>query len=75
MHNLQITVELTPDPQEGGYSVYCPELDIYSQGDTAEEAIKNLKEAITGYIKVIGIEEALKEFKPPIRETLELALP
>jgi predicted RNase H-like HicB family nuclease len=75
VHKLQITAELTPDTQEGGYSVYCPELDIYSQGDTAEEAIKNLKEAVTGYIKVVGIEEALKEFKPPIRETLELAIP
>lgn len=74
MHNINITVELTPDRQEGGYSVYCPEFDIYSQGETAEEANKNIKEAVVGYIKAIGIEEALKEFNPPIRETLELSI-
>ena len=54
MHHLQITAELTPDFQEGGYSAYCPEFEIYSQGDTADEATRNLKEAVTGYIKVVG---------------------
>ncbi len=75
MHNLQITAELTPDLQEGGYSAYCPEFEIYSQGDTAEEAARNLKEAVTGYIKVVGIDEALKVFKAPIRKMLELTIP
>lgn len=33
--------------QEGdGYVALCPELDIASQGDTVEEARKNLKEAL-----------------------------
>jgi predicted RNase H-like HicB family nuclease len=31
---LTITAELTPDEEEGGYVVYCPELDIYTQGET-----------------------------------------
>jgi len=32
---------------EGGYVVYCPSLPgCYSQGDTIEEALSNIKEAI-----------------------------
>ena len=53
---LVITAELTPDEEEGGYSVYCPELDIYTQGDDVEEAVTNLREAATGFIKVVGID-------------------
>ena len=49
---LTITAELTPDEEEGGYVVYCPELDIYTQGETIEECIENLQEAASGYIKV-----------------------
>ena len=33
-YHLVVTAELTPDEEEGGYSVYCPELDIYTQGET-----------------------------------------
>lgn len=74
MHRIQITAELTTDIQEGGYSVYCPEFDVYSQGETMEEAIKNIKEAVSGYIKVVGLETAIKEHKPPLRETVELII-
>ena len=50
-YHLVVTAELTPDEEEGGYSVYCPELDIYTQGETVEEAIANLREAAEGYIE------------------------
>ncbi|HII93012.1 MAG TPA: type II toxin-antitoxin system HicB family antitoxin [Methanosarcina sp.] len=33
------------------YVSWCPELDIASQGETIEEAIENLKEAIELYIE------------------------
>lgn len=75
MHKIQITAELSADDKEGGYSVYCPEFDIYTQGENVEEAINNLKEAVVGYIKVVGIDDAFKEFKSPIRETVEVSLP
>jgi len=39
-----------------GYTVYCPELDIYTQGDDVEDAIKNLKEAAELHIEELGIE-------------------
>ena len=39
-------VFLEPD-EDGGYVVVCPSLaGCYSQGDTAEEALKNIREAI-----------------------------
>ncbi len=51
-------------PGEDGYWVVeCPSLPgCISQGKTKEEAISNIKEAITGYI------EALKEDNLPVPE-------
>jgi predicted RNase H-like HicB family nuclease len=36
---------------EGGYSAFCPELGVASQGETIEEAEANLKEACELYIE------------------------
>jgi predicted RNase H-like HicB family nuclease len=37
------------EAEEGGYIVSCPALPgCHSQGDTAEDALENIKEAITG---------------------------
>jgi predicted RNase H-like HicB family nuclease len=44
MRNIRITAELIPE-EEGGFSVYCPELDIFTQGDTEEECLANIQEA------------------------------
>lgn len=42
---LRVVVEY--DPETKGYSVYCPELPgCASAGDTEEEALDNIKEAI-----------------------------
>jgi len=41
------TVLLEPDDEGGGYVVSCPALPgCYSQGDTIDEALENIKEAI-----------------------------
>jgi len=74
MHRLQISAELILDPSNGGYTVYCPEFDIMSQGDDPDEAIANLREAVTGYIKTIGIKQAFKEYRKPIRESIEVTV-
>ena len=55
MKKIKITAELTR-AEEGGYVVYCPELDITTEGETIEEAIDMLKDAASGYIEVVGIE-------------------
>jgi antitoxin HicB len=40
--------------QEGGYSVFVPELpSVATQGETIEEARANAREAIEGYIEVM----------------------
>ena len=36
--------------EDGGYVSLCTELDIASQGETIEEAISNLKEAVEGSV-------------------------
>ncbi|WP_286974237.1 type II toxin-antitoxin system HicB family antitoxin [Acetomicrobium sp. UBA5826] len=39
--------------EEGGYTVYVPSLPgCISEGDTYEEALANVKEAIKGWIEV-----------------------
>ncbi|MBE0415117.1 MAG: type II toxin-antitoxin system HicB family antitoxin [Dehalococcoidia bacterium] len=55
MKRITITAELIEE-EEGGYTVYCPELDIYTQGDDVEDAIKNVKEAAELHIEELGIE-------------------
>ncbi len=38
--------------EEGGYTVYCPSLKgCVSEGETREQALKNIKEAIELYIE------------------------
>ncbi len=45
-------VILIPDYEDGGYTVEVPSLPgCISEGDTLEEALANIKEAIEGYIE------------------------
>lgn len=39
--------------EKGGYSAWCPELDVASQGDTIEEAKINLKEAAECHVETM----------------------
>lgn len=47
---MQVTAVLTPAP-EGGFVAFNPETGTTSQGDTAEEAIANLREAVELYLE------------------------
>ena len=54
---------LEEDLENGGYIVHCPALKgCWSQGDTKEEALQNIKEAIAGYLKTLN-ESAMLNFK------------
>ncbi len=44
-----------------GYSSWCPELDVASQGDTIEEARGNLKEAVELHIEAMLADGLLDE--------------
>jgi predicted RNase H-like HicB family nuclease len=47
MKVYDFTVLLEPDEETGGYVISCPSLPgCYSQGDTIDEALENVKEAI-----------------------------
>lgn len=73
MRKIKITAELIP-AEEGGYVVYCPELDITTEGETIEEAIDMLKDAAKGYIDVVGIENIPSLSGKAIKEELELVV-
>ena len=46
------------EKDEDGYYVYCPELEgCHTQGDTFEEAMNNIKEAIELYLKTLSRDE------------------
>jgi len=51
-------VVLEPDPETGESAVWCPEFpDCISAGDTEQEAIANIREAISLYLKAAPIRE------------------
>ena len=48
-------VILRPDRVDGGFNVSCPALPgCHSQGDTEEEAIENIKDAILGRLEALN---------------------
>ena len=47
---MQVTAVLTPS-DEGGFVALNPETGTVSQGDTIEEAIANLREAVELYLE------------------------
>ena len=52
---MKFQVVIEEDPEDGGYVVHCPALKgCWSQGDTIEEALDNIKEAIVGYLKTLN---------------------
>ncbi|MBI4285781.1 MAG: type II toxin-antitoxin system HicB family antitoxin [Chloroflexi bacterium] len=49
---MKFRIVLEYDPQTRSYAAYCPELPgCCSAGDTEEEALENVKEAISLYLE------------------------
>jgi predicted RNase H-like HicB family nuclease len=46
---MQATAVLTPAP-EGGYSAFNPETGTVSEGETVEDVVANLREAVELYL-------------------------
>jgi predicted RNase H-like HicB family nuclease len=65
---MQVTAILTPAP-EGGFTALNPETGSASQGETIEEAIANLREAVTLYLE----EFPLKLAGAPLVTTFTIA--
>lgn len=63
---MEYKIILEPDPEDGGYVVHCPALaGCYSQGDTKEDALNNIREAMEAYI------ESLKKDGLPVPKGVE----
>lgn len=59
-----IFAALIREEREGGYSVVCPQLGVASQGETIDEAKRNIVEAVELYFesaKALGILDEVLE--------------
>ena len=67
---MEYPVVVEKDEEAGGFVVYCPTLrGCVSQGETEDEALENIKDAIRTYLLSL---EDLKKLKP--MPTVEVAL-
>lgn len=68
--NLKIVLEPSED---GGFTVYVPSLPgCISEGDTREEALENIREAIELYLE--PVEDDLLQFESSGGELAELSI-
>jgi predicted RNase H-like HicB family nuclease len=59
-------------PEEGGYVARCAELPVTTEGDTAEEAIEALREAVELYLED---EPAPAQPAHPVVTLFDIAVP
>jgi len=53
---MKVTIIIEKD--EFGYYAYCPELEgCHTQGDSLDEVLKNIKEAVELYLETLDEEE------------------
>lgn len=61
---MEYPVVLEQDPEAGGYVISCPTLQgCVSQGETEEEALENIKDAIKTYLESIEDLKRLKKLR------------
>ena len=67
---MAITVELIPDTEDGGFTARVPDIPAYGEGNTEDEAVSDLKEALRAYVEAFGLDDALSRINAPsaIRE-------
>lgn len=52
---MRFTVLLTPDLEDGGFVAECPAISgCVSEGETVEEALANIKDAIEGCLESLA---------------------
>ncbi|MBS3175994.1 type II toxin-antitoxin system HicB family antitoxin [Candidatus Woesearchaeota archaeon] len=49
----ELVLTVVVKKEDGGYSAWCPELDVASQGSSVEDAKKNLKEAVELHVETM----------------------
>lgn len=65
---MQVTAILLRDP-DGGFTAFNPETQTTSQGDTLEDAIANLREAVELYLE----EFPMRPTAAPLVTTIDVA--
>jgi predicted RNase H-like HicB family nuclease len=61
--------------KEGGYMARCEEIRATATGDTPEDAIKNLREAIDEMVKEYGQNEVFQDLMPESQvQVIEVAV-
>ena len=69
MDSMKLNLTCIVKPEEGQYSALCLELDVASCGDTEEEAIASLRDAIETYVVYMLEEGGEKELFRPVSLT------
>ncbi len=71
---MQVTIELITDLDEGGFTASVPDVPAYGEGETEDEAIADMKEALRAYIEAYGIDATLARISSPSVRQIELDL-
>jgi predicted RNase H-like HicB family nuclease len=71
---IALTIEIIPDPELGGFTARLPDIPAYGEGETENEAIADLQEALRGYIETFGLDDALSRLMQPALRTIDLDL-
>jgi predicted RNase H-like HicB family nuclease len=71
---MALTIEIIPDLELGGFTARLPDIPTYGEGETENEAIEDLQEALRGYIETFGLEDALSRLTQPAHRTIDLDL-
>ncbi|MCX9083596.1 MAG: type II toxin-antitoxin system HicB family antitoxin [Candidatus Methanoperedens sp.] len=70
---MHLKVVLEEDEEVGGYVVSCPSLPgCFSQGDTMEEALENIKEAIQACLESLGEDDIKSYLTNPAARIVEV---
>lgn len=69
---LNYRVIVSPDKQTGtgkyGFIALCPTLGVADDGDTVEEALKNIRGAIEAYVEVLVADKHAVPVDEPTRD-------
>jgi predicted RNase H-like HicB family nuclease len=61
---MEYPVVIEQDQESGGYVIFCPTLKgCVSQGETEEEALENIKDAIKTYLESLEDLKRLKKMR------------
>ncbi len=65
---MRLTATVTK--ADGAYVAHCPDVDVASEGDTVEEALANLREAVELYFE----DNPAPRIEAPIVTTIDVPL-